>query len=52
MNYCPTVDVILPCYNVDHIVEKCIISIIKQKYENKVKIYLIKDGSTDNTANI
>ena len=52
MNYCPTVDVIIPCYNVDHIVEKCINSIIKQEYENIVKIYLINDGSTDNTTNI
>jgi len=52
MNYCPTVDVIIPCYNVEHIVEKCVNSIIAQKYGNTVKIYLINDGSTDNTANI
>ena len=52
MNYCPTVDVIIPCYNVEHIVEKCVNSIIKQKYENIIKIYLINDGSTDNTTNI
>ena len=52
MNYCPTVDVIIPCYNVDHIVEKCINSIIKQEYENIVKIYLINDGSTDNSLKI
>ena len=47
MNYCPTVDVIIPSYNVDHIVGKCVNSVIKQKYENKVKIYLINtnDGS-------
>jgi len=52
MNYCPTVDVIIPCYNVEHIVEKCVNSIIAQEYGNTVKIYMINDGSTDNTANI
>jgi len=52
MNYCPTVDIIVPCYNVDHIVEKCVNSVLKQTYKNNVKIYLVNDGSTDNTANI
>ena len=52
MNYCPTVDVIIPCYNVEHVVKKCVNSIIAQEYGNTVKIYLINDGSTDNTPNI
>ena len=52
MNYCPTVDVIIPCYNVERVVKKCVNSIIAQEYGNTVKIYLINDGSTDNTPNI
>jgi len=48
----PTVDIIIPCYNVAHIVEKCIKSVIDQEYDNTVKIYLINDGSTDNTAEL
>ncbi len=52
MNYCPTVDIIIPCYNVAHVVEKCFKSIMIQEYDNTVKIYLVNDGSTDNTAEL
>ena len=52
MNYSPTVDIVIPCYNVTHIVEKCVKSIMVQEYDNTVKIYLVNDGSTDNTAEL
>ena len=52
MNYNPTVDIIIPCYNVAHIIEKCIKSIMIQEYENTVKTYIINDGSTDHTAEL
>ncbi|MFQ6677348.1 MAG: glycosyltransferase [Fidelibacterota bacterium] len=52
MNYCPTVDVVIPCYNVAHVVEKCVRSVINQEYDNTVKIYLVNDGSTDHTAEL
>jgi len=52
MNSYPAVDIIVPCYNVDHIIEQCIHSLIKQEYDNMVHIYLINDGSTDKTLNI
>ena len=52
MKYIPSVDVVIPCYNASYIVKKCVNSIISQEYGNTVKIYLINDGSTDNTANI
>lgn len=53
MNWSPSVDIVVPCYNVAHIVEKCVISLLKQQYdENKILISLINDGSTDTTGKI
>ena len=52
MIYNPKIDVIVPCYNVDKVVERCIRSIINQEYDNEVNIYLVNDGSTDKTLNI
>ena len=52
MSWSPTVDVIIPCYNVKHIVKKCIDSVLKQRYRGKYVIFLINDGSTDQTGAI
>jgi len=52
MKYNPKIDVVVPCYNVDKIVGRCVRSIINQEYNNEVNIYLINDGSTDKTLNI
>jgi len=52
LNYYPTVDIVIPCYNIGHIIEKCVNSVIAQEYKNVVKIYLINDGSTDNTPDV
>ena len=44
------VTVIVPCYNIAHIVDKCIESIIQQDYpQDKFSIIVVNDGSTDNT---
>lgn len=40
--------VIIPIYNVENYVEKCINSVIGQNYEN-IEILLINDGSKDNS---
>lgn len=42
------VSVIVPIYNVEKYLEKCIDSIISQTYSN-IEIILINDGSTDNS---
>jgi len=52
MKHNPSVDIIIPCYNVEHIIKKCVSSIINQEYNNIINIYLINDGSTDNTLEI
>ncbi len=49
----PSVDIIIPCYNVEHSVEKCVRSILRQaEVKNNLSLYLINDGSTDSTGNI
>ena len=45
------ISVIIPCYNVEKYLERCINSIIAQIYKN-LQIILINDGSTDNSLEI
>lgn len=45
------ISIIVPCYNVEKYIKKCIESILNQTYLN-YELFLIDDGSTDNTASI
>lgn len=45
------ISIIVPVYNVEKYLEKCINSIINQTYKN-LNIILINDGSTDNSGKI
>ena len=47
----PLLTVIVPCYNVEKYVDKCISSIVNQSYSH-LEILLVNDGSTDNTGKI
>lgn len=47
----PFVSVIVPIYNVEKYLEKCILSLITQTYTN-LEIILVNDGSTDNCGTI
>jgi len=47
----PLVTVIVPVYNMEDTLQKCINSVIKQTYRN-IEIILINDGSTDNSGSI
>lgn len=44
----PIVSIIIPCYNVEMYVEKCIRSIMEQEYRD-IEIIPVDDGSPDNT---
>lgn len=47
----PEIGIIVPVYNVENYIERCINSIIKQSYTNFILI-LVDDGSNDNSLNI
>lgn len=51
MNSFPKITVIIPCYNVESYIQKCIESVLNQSYGN-IEIILIDDGSTDNTNEV
>lgn len=45
------VSIIIPVYNGESVISKCINSVLNQTYEN-IEVIVVNDGSTDNTANI
>jgi len=48
-----SVDIVIPCYNVENIIEKCIISLLSQSYsKDKYHCYFINDHSSDKTGEI
>ena len=49
----PTLSVVVSCFNVEHVVEKCINALLTQDYpKDKLSIIIIEDKSTDNTGQI
>ena len=47
----PVITVIVPVYNTEKYIEKCIDS-LKEQTMNNIEIIVINDGSTDNTLKI
>ena len=45
------ISVIVPVYNVEQYLERCVDSIINQTYKN-LEILLVNDGSTDNSGQL
>ena len=52
MNKNPTVDIIVPFYNNANTVSSCLDGLLHQSYKNIVNIFLVNDGSTDDTLKI
>lgn len=47
----PLISVILPVYNVENYLDRCIQSLLHQTYEN-LEIIVIDDGSTDSSGKL
>lgn len=47
----PKISVIIPVYNVEHYVRKCIESVLSQTFDD-INVILINDGSTDSSGKI
>ena len=48
-----SVDVVIPCYNVENIIEKCLNSLLSQSYpRDKYHCYFVNDHSNDKTGDI
>ncbi|WP_294225774.1 glycosyltransferase [uncultured Chryseobacterium sp.] len=50
-NTLPKVSVIVPVYNVEKYLAKCLDSLISQTYQN-IEILIVNDGSTDNSSQV
>lgn len=49
----PSVTIIVPCYNEERTISRTIFSLQKLDYpKNKINIFIVNDGSTDNTENV
>ena len=47
----PSVSIIIPVYNVEKYIEKCLESLVNQTLED-IELIIVNDGSTDNSENI
>jgi len=53
LSHYPAVTIVVPCFNEEETVEKTVRSLLNLHYpKDKLKIFLIDDGSTDGTLNI
>lgn len=43
---------LIPCYNGEQFVERCLINVLEQEYAQYIELILVNDGSTDKTEEI
>ena len=48
---CPKVSIVIPVYNVENYIQKCLESVINQTFKD-IEIVCVNDGSTDTSLNI
>lgn len=46
------VSLLIPCYNGEQFVERCLINVLEQEYAQYIELILVNDGSTDKTEEI
>ena len=51
MNEKPIISVIVPVYNAENTLDKCLQSILMQEFQ-KYEVLLVDDGSTDQSENL
>lgn len=49
MSSCPLISIVVPVYNVENYINKCVDSLLKQTYSN-IEVVLVDDGSTDSSS--
>ncbi|OUO50551.1 hypothetical protein B5F76_11425 [Desulfovibrio sp. An276] len=50
-SFSPKISIVIPVYNQEKYIEKCLNSILNQIYRN-IEVIVVNDGSTDNTKNL
>ena len=48
----PVLSIVVPAYNVENYLEKCIVSLVNHRNSHKTEVIIVNDGSTDNTLQI
>jgi len=49
MNHLPAISILIPVYNVEQYIKRCIMSVIAQTYTGKMECILVDDCGTDNS---
>ena len=48
----PSIDIVIPCWQEEKYIEKCVLSCIEQDYKGELNVIVADGGSSDNTRNL